>query len=171
MNQMSVEQARARCAEIDGTDTEVALHSVLALDSDAVTRTACVERNDGLLHGVPVLVKDNIEAEGLPCTAGLIALRGVPIRGDSTVASRLRRAGAVIIGAANLSEWANICSTNSSSGWSAMGGLVANPWMLDHSAGGSSSGSAAAVAAGIVPMAVGTETDGSIVSLPLLMVL
>ena len=163
MNQMSVEQARARCAEIDGADTEVALHSVLALDSDAVTRTARVERNDGLLHGVPVLVKDNIEAEGLPCTAGSLALRGVPIRGDSTVASRLRRAGAVIIGAANLSEWANIRSTNSSSGWSAMGGLVANPWMLDHSAGGSSSGSAAAVAAGIVPMAVGTETDGSIV--------
>ena len=163
MNQMSVEEALARCAEIDGADTEIALHSVLALDGDAVARTARVERNDGLLRGVPVLVKDNIEAEGLPCTAGSLALRGVPIRGDSTVASRLRRAGAVIIGAANLSEWANIRSTNSSSGWSAVGGLVANPWALDHSAGGSSAGSGAAVAAGIVPMAVGTETDGSIV--------
>ncbi len=163
MSQMSVEEALARCAEIDGADTEIALHSVLALDSDAVARTARVERKDGLLRGVPVLVKDNIEAEGLPCTAGSLALRGVPIRGDSTVASRLRRAGAVIIGAANLSEWANIRSTNSSSGWSAVGGLVANPWALDHSAGGSSSGSGAAVAAGIVPMAVGTETDGSIV--------
>ncbi len=163
MSQMSVEEALARCAEIDGADTDVALRSVLALDSDAIARTARVERNDGLLHGVPVLVKDNIEAEGLPCTAGSLALRGVPISGDSTVASRLRRAGAVIIGAANLSEWANIRSTNSSSGWSAVGGLVANPWALDHSAGGSSSGSGAAVAAGIVPMAVGTETDGSIV--------
>lgn len=163
MSQMSVEEALARCAEIDGADTEIALHSVLALDNDAVARTARVEKNDGLLHGIPVLVKDNIEAEGLPCTAGSLALRGVPIRGDSTVASRLRRAGAVIIGAANLSEWANIRSTNSSSGWSAVGGLVANPWALDHSAGGSSSGSGAAVAAGIVPMAVGTETDGSIV--------
>jgi amidase len=163
MSQMSVEEALTRCAEIDGADTDIALRSVLALDNDAVSRTARVEMNDGLLHGVPVLVKDNIEAEGLPCTAGSLALRGVPIRGDSTVTSRLRRAGAVIIGAANLSEWANIRSTNSSSGWSAVGGLVANPWALDHSAGGSSSGSGAAVAAGIVPMAVGTETDGSIV--------
>ena len=163
MSQISVEEAVARCAEIDGADTEIALRSVLALDDDAVARTARVEKIDGLLHGVPVLVKDNIEAEGLPCTVGSLALRGVPIRGDSTVASRLRRAGAVIIGAANLSEWANIRSTHSSSGWSAAGGLVANPWALDYSAGGSSSGSGAAVAAGIVPMAVGTETDGSIV--------
>ncbi len=163
MGQMTVEEALARCAEIDGADTEVVLRSVLALDSDAVARTARVQRHDGLLNGVPVLVKDNIETDGLPCTAGSLALRGVPIRGDSTVAFRLRREGAVIIGAANLSEWANIRSTNSSSGWSAVGGLVANPWALDHSAGGSSSGSGAAVAAGIVPMAVGTETDGSIV--------
>lgn len=111
MSQMSVEEAHARCAQIDGADTEISLRSVLALDADAVTRTARVEKNDGLLHGVPVLVKDNIEAEGLPCTAGSLALRGVPICGDSTVASRLRRAGAVIIGAANLSEWANIRST------------------------------------------------------------
>ena len=159
---MSVEEALARCAEIDGADTKVSLRSVLALDHDAVVRTAAVEQPGGLLHGVPVLVKDNIEAEGLPCTAGSLALAGVPVRADSTVASRLRRAGAVIIGAANLSEWANIRSTGSSSGWSAVGGLVANPWCLDRSAGGSSSGSGAAVAAGIVPMAVGTETDGSI---------
>ena len=159
---MNIDDALARCAQIDGADTSIALRSVIALDSDALTRTAAVEQRDGLLHGIPVLVKDNIEAEGLPCTAGSLALRGVPVRGDSTVASRLRRAGAVIIGAANLSEWANIRSTGSSSGWSAVGGLVGNPWVLDRSAGGSSSGSAAAVAAGIVPMAVGTETDGSI---------
>jgi len=162
MSHWSVEEARARCAEIDGATTEIALRSVLALDDDAVARTTAVQMNNGLLHGVPVLVKDNIEADGLPGTAGSLALQGIPVRGDSTVAARLRRAGAVIIGAANLSEWANIRSTSSSSGWSAMGGLVANPWSLDRSAGGSSSGSGAAVAAGIVSMAVGTETDGSI---------
>ncbi len=162
MSNWSVNHALARCAEIDGADSTIALRSVLALDTDAVARTAAVEENDGLLRGIPVLVKDNIEALGLPCTAGSFALHGVPVRADSTVAARLRRAGAVIIGAANLSEWANIRSTGSSSGWSAVGGLVGNPWALNHSAGGSSSGSGAAVAAGIVPMAVGTETDGSI---------
>ena len=162
MNLISVDKALARCAEIDGENTEIALRSVIALDEDAVSRTERVADSDGLLQGTPVLIKDNIEAEGLPCTAGSLALQGVPVRGDSTVASRLRRAGAVIIGASNLSEWANIRSTRSSSGWSAVGGLVANPWALDRSAGGSSSGSGAAVAAGIVPMAVGTETDGSI---------
>ncbi|MEI8287343.1 MAG: amidase family protein, partial [Actinomycetes bacterium] len=162
MSNWSVEEARARWAEIDSSNSKTALRSVLALDDDAVARTAAVQVNNGLLHGVPVLVKDNIEAEGLPCSAGSLALHGVPILGDSPIAARLRRAGAVIIGAANLSEWANIRSTGSSSGWSAVGGLVANPWSLDRSAGGSSSGSGAAVAAGIVPMAVGTETDGSI---------
>ena len=162
MNDESVRAALDLIARIDGDDTEVALRSVIALDGDAVRRTAEVADSDGLLDGVPVLVKDNIEAEGLPCTAGSLALKDVPVRGDSTVAARLRRAGAVIIGAANLSEWANIRSTRSSSGWSAAGGLVANPWALDRSAGGSSSGSGAAVAAGIVSTAVGTETDGSI---------
>lgn len=162
MNLASVEAAITRVAEIDSRDTPFALQSVLALDDNALERTQCVATGDGILAGVPVLVKDNIEAEGLPCSAGSLALHGVPVLGDSPVAARLRRAGAVIIGAANLSEWANIRSTRSSSGWSAVGGLVANPWALDRSAGGSSSGSGAAVAAGIVPMAVGTETDGSI---------
>jgi amidase len=162
MDRSFVDEAVARSAEIDGADTTVALRSILAIDSDAIARTIRVAETNGLLHGVPVLVKDNIEAEGLPCTAGSLALSGVPVHRDSSVVARLRRAGAVIIGAANLSEWANIRSTRSSSGWSAVGGLVANPWALDRSAGGSSSGSGAAVAAGIVPMAVGTETDGSI---------
>lgn len=162
MNDGQVEQALDVIARIDGADTEIALRSIIALDRDAVRRTNQVAESDGPLQGVPVLIKDNIEAEGLPCTAGSLALKDVPVRGDSTVAARLRRAGAVIIGAANLSEWANIRSTRSSSGWSAVGGLVANPWALDRSAGGSSSGSGAAVAAGIVSMAVGTETDGSI---------
>lgn len=162
MNQISVEEALARCSELDHPGTSIALRSVLALDPEAQRRTELVMQNGGLLQGVPVLVKDNIEADGLPCTAGSLALQKIPIHGDSTVAARLRRAGAVIIGASNLSEWANIRSTRSSSGWSAVGGLVANPWALDRSPGGSSSGSGAAVAAGIVPMAVGTETDGSI---------
>lgn len=162
MNEINVEKSLARVSEIDGAETFIALRSVLALDPDALARTQKVAAGDGILAGTPVLVKDNIEAEGLPCTAGSTALMNVPVRGDSPVAARLRRAGAVIIGAANLSEWANIRSTRSSSGWSAVGGLVANPWALDRSAGGSSSGSGAAVAAGIVPMAVGTETDGSI---------
>lgn len=159
---ISVAEAHDRWSEIDRVESDIALRSVIALDPDAEERARRVAVSDGPLTGVPVLVKDNIEAEGLPCTAGSLALQGVPVSGDSPVAERLRLAGAVIIGAANLSEWANIRSTRSSSGWSAVGGLVANPWALDRSAGGSSSGSGAAVAAGIVPMAVGTETDGSI---------
>ena len=162
MERISVDEAIDRYERIDRPGTEVELRSIIAIDRDAPRRTQVVADTDGPLRGTPVLVKDNIEAEGLPCTAGSLALQGVPVRGDSPVASRLRRAGAVIIGASNLSEWANIRSTRSSSGWSAVGGLVANPWALDRSAGGSSSGSGAAVAAGIVPMAVGTETDGSI---------
>lgn len=162
MTQISVDDALGRINDIDGGDTDIALRSVIALDPDAVARTEAVAVSDGPLSGIPVLLKDNIEALGLPCTAGSLALDGVAVTADSPVAHRLRRAGAVIIGAANLSEWANIRSMRSSSGWSAVGGLVANPWALDRSAGGSSSGSGAAVAAGIVPMAVGTETDGSI---------
>ena len=159
---MSVADALARYREIDLPNTPIGLRSVIAIDVDSEARTARVAMTDGPLTGVPVLVKDNIEAEGLPCTAGSRALVGVPVTRDAPVVTRLRRAGAVVIGSANLSEWANIRSVRSSSGWSAVGGLVANPWALDRSAGGSSSGSGAAVAAGIVSMAVGTETDGSI---------
>lgn len=162
MQSISVAEARDRWSQVDPPESDIALRAVIALDPDAEERTRRVSAAEGPLTGVPVLVKDNIEAAGLPCTAGSLALRGVPVLRDSPVAERLRRAGAVIIGSANLSEWANIRSTRSSSGWSAVGGLVANPWALDRSAGGSSSGSGAAVAAGIVPMAVGTETDGSI---------
>lgn len=161
MVRVSVDECLARVEEIDRPDTVVALRSVIAIDPEAETRTRRVARDDAPLAGVPVLVKDNIEAEGLPGTAGSLALHDVPTK-ESTVVERLRRAGAIVVGAANLSEWANIRSTRSSSGWSAVGGLVSNPWMLDRSAGGSSSGSGAAVAAGIVSMAVGTETDGSI---------
>lgn len=155
--------AREAWNRIDRDGSDTSLRSVIALDDDAEARTGAVSDGRGPLAGVPVLVKDNIEALGLPCTAGSLALAPVPVTRDATLVARLRAAGAVVVGAANLSEWANIRSTRSSSGWSAVGGLTANPWALDRSPGGSSAGSGAAVAAGIVPMAVGTETDGSIV--------
>ena len=116
------------------------------------------------LHGVPVLLKDNIDtADQMTTTAGSLALQGsIPLR-DSTVARRLREAGAVLLGKANLSEWANYRSTRSSSGWSARGGQCRNPYALDRSPCGSSSGSGVAVSANLVTVAIGTETDGSIV--------
>lgn len=138
------------------------LNSVLALSTDA--REWAEDVDAALpLAGLPILIKDNIEAVGLPGTAGSLALARYPVERDSAIVSRLRAAGANIIGATNLSEWANIRSSKSTSGWSAVGGLTANPWQHAHSAGGSSSGSGAAIAAGLVSLAVGTETDGSII--------
>ncbi len=118
----------------------------------------------GPLHGIPVLVKDNVDtADRMTTTAGSLALEGsVPPR-DSGVAARLREAGAVLLGKANLSEWANFRSSRSVSGWSARGGQCRNPYALDRNPCGSSSGSGVAVSASLVPLAVGTETDGSIV--------
>ena len=158
----------SRVAAIDAKDSEVALNSLAALSDDA--RHVAKERDDerargvvrGDLHGVPVLIKDNIEAHGLPGIAGSTALIGRPTR-EATLVTRLRDAGAIVFGSTNLSEWANIRSPRSTSGYSASAGLVANPWSLDKSAGGSSSGSGAALAAGLAPLAVGTETDGSII--------
>src|ERR1700728_83001 len=158
----------SRVAAIDAKDSSVALNSLAALSNDA--RHVAKERDDerargarrGDLHGVPVLIKDNIEAHGLPGIAGSTALLGRPTR-EATLVTRLRDAGAIVFGSTNLSEWANIRSPRSTSGYSASGGLVANPWSLDRSAGGSSAGSGAALAAGLAPLAVGTETDGSIV--------
>lgn len=114
------------------------------------------------LFGVPILIKDNIETRELPTTAGSLALANNDTERDAPLVARLRAAGAIIIGKTNLSEWANIRSGESSSGWSAVGGLTRNPYDLSRSACGSSSGSAAAVAAGLAPAAIGTETDGSI---------
>ena len=117
----------------------------------------------GPLHGIPVLIKDNIETRDQPTTAGSLALAGNRSGRDAPLVARLRGAGLVIVGKANLSEWANFRSERSSSGWSAVGGQARNPYDLTRSPCGSSSGSAVAVAAGMVPLAVGTETDGSIV--------
>ena len=158
----------ARIAVVDDPDGPIGLRSIAALADDA--RTVAVERDlerargdiRGPLHGVPVLIKENIEVTGLPGTAGSTALVGRPAT-DATLVTRLRAAGAIVVGSTNLSEWANMRSERSTSGWSATGGLVGNPWALDRSAGGSSSGSGAALAAGLVPLAVGTETDGSII--------
>ncbi len=155
-NRESYEASLTKIADLDKSGYQ--LNSVLAVNEDLTFNEI-----DGPLAGVPILIKDNIEALGLPATAGSLALADTPVVRDSTIAKRLRAAGATIIGSTNLSEWANIRSGKSTSGWSAVGGLTANPWKHAHSAGGSSSGSGAAVGAGIVSMAVGSETDGSIV--------
>ena len=157
-----------RIAAIDVADSTVALRAIAALAPDALSLAA--ERDAeraaghlrGPLHGIPVVIKDNVEAIGLPGTAGSTSLVGRPSR-EAPLVTRLREAGAILLASTNLSQWANIRSVRSTSGWSATGGLVGNPWALDRSAGGSSSGSGAAVAAGLAPLAVGTETDGSIV--------
>ena len=157
-----------RIDNVDAPETPTHLNAVAALASDAraIARERDEERGAGVrrgpLHGIPVLVKDNVEVANLPGVAGSTALAGRPAR-DAPLVTRLRDAGAIILGSTNLSQWANLRSPRSTSGYSAAGGLVANPWALDRSAGGSSSGSGAAVAAGLAPLAVGTETDGSIV--------
>jgi amidase len=118
----------------------------------------------GPLHGIPVLVKDNVDtADRMTTTAGSLVLEGSTPPRDAHVVARLREAGAVILGKANLSEWANFRSSRSVSGWSARGGQCRNPYALDRNPCGSSSGSGVAVSANLVPLAVGTETDGSIV--------
>lgn len=167
----SVDLVEATIARIEAVDhAGPALRSVLSVDPAAVelARRLDVERAGGRvrgpLHGIPVLVKDNVETAGsLGATAGSLALAGAPVERDATAVALLRAAGAVVVGKTNLSEWANFRSRHSSSGWSAVGGQTRNPWALDRTPGGSSSGSGAAVAAGIAPIALGTETDGSIV--------
>ncbi len=164
-----VQACTARIAAVDRRGPK--LNSVIALNPDAlsIARERDAERRAGKLrgplHGLPVLLKDNIAtADRMPTTAGSLALEGVHTSRDAFLVQRLREAGAVILGKTNLSEWANIRSTRSVSGWSARGGLTRNPYALDRSTSGSSSGTAAAVAASLCPLGVGTETDGSIVS-------
>lgn len=144
------------------------LNSVIAINPDALAqaREADSEGHDDRrpLHGVPILVKDNIEtSDPMATTAGSLALRDNVTGRDAPVVARLRAAGAIILGKTNLSEWANIRSSKSMSGWSAVGGQVRNPYALDRSPCGSSSGSGAAVAASLAAGALGTETDGSVV--------
>jgi len=148
-----------------------ALSSVIEVNPDAmeIAESLDRERRDkgsrGPLHGVPVLIKDNIDTKDkMQTTAGSLALIGGKPAKDSTVARKLREAGAVIVGKTNLSEWANFRGSNSTSGWSARGGLTRNPYALDRNASGSSSGTGVAVAASLSAVGVGTETDGSIVS-------
>ena len=122
-------------------------------------------RTRGPLHGIPVLLKDNIAtADAMQTTSGSLALVGARAPRDAHLVTRLRNAGAILLGKTNLSEWANIRSSRSTSGWSARGGLTRNPHALDRNTSGSSSGSAAAAAIALAPLTVGTETDGSIVS-------
>ena len=153
-------EALERIQSIDQSGYE--LNSVLAVSKSALSDALTINQ-DLPLAGLPIFIKDNIQAVGLPGTAGSKALENYPVKKDAELVTRLRAAGANIIGATNLSEWANIRSTTSTSGWSAVGGLTANPWIHKHSAGGSSSGSGSSVAAGLVTLAVGTETDGSII--------
>ena len=154
-----------RIEEVDPT-----LRSVLETNPDALEIADAMDaerrsgRVRGPLHGIPVLVKDNLDtADRMKTTAGSFALGEVPPARDAFVVGRLREAGAVILGKANLSEWANFRSTRSSSGWSARGGQCRNPYAPDRSPCGSSSGSGVAVSANLCAVAVGTETDGSIV--------
>lgn len=147
-----------------------ALHAVIATVPDALATADRLDaelaegKRRGPLHGIPVLVKDNIAATGLDATAGSLAMRGARPTRDAFVVERLRAAGAVIVGKTNLSEWSNFRASCSTSGWSGVGGQARNPHQLDRNPSGSSSGSGIAVAAGYVTVSIGTETDGSIVS-------
>ncbi len=146
------------------------LHAVIETNPDAlaIAKSLDAERKAkgprGPLHGVPILIKDNIDtADKMQTTAGSLALVGQPAPRDAFLVERLRAAGAVLLGKTNLSEWANFRSTHSSSGWSGRGGQTKNPYALDRNPCGSSSGSGAAVSANLAAIAVGTETDGSVI--------
>ncbi len=158
-----------RIKEIDKSGP--AINSVLEVNPDALKIADELDKEfkekgaRGPLHGIPVLIKDNIDtADNMNTTAGSLALLGSKPIKDSFVAKQLRAAGAIILGKTNLSEWANIRSTHSTSGWTGRGGLTKNPYALDRNCSGSSSGSGAAAAANLCTVAIGTETDGSVVS-------
>ena len=158
-----------RIAELDGKGP--AINSVIELNPDALDiarerdRERKIKQVRGPLHGIPILLKDNIDTgDKMSTTAGSLALAGTRAPKDAFLVQKLREAGAIILGKTNLSEWANFRSNRSTSGWSGLGGLTRNPYALDRNTSGSSSGSAAAVAANFCAAAVGTETDGSIIS-------
>ncbi|MEM7018317.1 MAG: amidase [Pseudomonadota bacterium] len=154
-----------RIAAIDTSGPK--LNSVLALNPDALSVAAELDKKDspvGPLHGIPVLLKANIETgDQLTTTAGSLALQGHYAKQDAFLVKQLRKAGAIVLGKANLSEWANFRSSRSSSGWSSEGRQTHNPYALDRTPCGSSSGSGASVSANLAVLAVGTETDGSII--------
>jgi amidase len=161
-----VQQYTSRIATIDKK-----LNSVIELNPDAQSIAAALdhERKEkgprGPLHGLPILIKDNIDtADKMMTTAGSLALAGTSAPKDAALVTRLREAGAVLLGKTNLSEWANYRSSHSTSGWSGRGGLTRNPYALDRNTSGSSSGTGAAVAASLCAAGIGTETDGSVVS-------
>jgi amidase len=159
-------------ARIEAVDRHGArLNAVIETNREALAIATALDRERaagkvrGPLHGMPVLVKDNLASgDAMMTTAGSLALAGVKAPRDCAVVRRLRDAGAVILGKTNLSEWANIRSTRSTSGWSSRGGLTRNPYALDRNTSGSSSGSGSATAANLCAVSIGTETDGSIVS-------
>ncbi len=158
-----------RIANIDRSGP--ALNAVIEINPEALAIARALDKERkakgprGLLHGVPILLKDNLDTgDRMMTTAGSLALFGSLAPRDSFVAQKLRAAGAVILGKTNLSEWANFRSSRSTSGWSGRGGQTKNPYALDRNPSGSSSGSAVAVAANLCAAAIGTETDGSIVS-------
>ncbi len=164
-----VEKYLARIEAIDRNGPT--LRSVIEINPDALSIADALDAERktsgprGVMHGIPVLIKDNIAtADKMQTTAGSLALVGCVPREDAFIVKRLRASGAVILGKTNLSEWANFRSTHSSSGWSGRGGQTKNPYALDRNPSGSSSGSGAAIAANLAAVAVGTETDGSIVS-------
>ena len=157
----------ARIAAVD--DSGPTLNAVIATFPDALDQARAMDAElragtyRGPMHGIPILVKDNVEVAGpIATTAGSLALAGNITNRDAPFIARLRAAGAVILGKTNLSEWANIRSDNSTSGWSAVGGLTKNPHALDRNSCGSSSGSGSAAAAALAAGTIGTETDGSI---------
>lgn len=163
------QQYLARIAEINAKGP--AINAIIELNPDAlsIADTLDKERKAGKLrgpmHGIPVLIKDNIDTgDKMQTTAGALALAGNHAAQDSFVARQLRAAGAIILGKTNLSEWANFRSTHSASGWSSRGGQTHNPYVLDRTPSGSSAGSGAAASASLCAAAVGTETNGSIVS-------
>ncbi len=162
----AVRLTTAYLRRIEAVDGKV--HSVLARNPRAIAEAAASDarrrsgRTLGLLDGIPVLLKDNVDTRSQPATAGSRALLNRPAA-DAFLVGKLYRGGAVILGKTNLSEWANFRSTHSTSGWSAVGGQTNNPYVLDRNPCGSSSGSGAAIAATLAQVAIGTETDGSIV--------
>jgi amidase len=168
----SQEITRRYLARIEALDKAgPRLASVIEVNPDALEIAAALDRERkqkgprGPLHGIPVLIKDNLAtADAMQTTAGSLALVGAKAPRDAFVVAKLREAGAVILGKTNLSEWANIRSTRSTSGWSSRGGLTRNPYALDRNTSGSSSGSGVAAAASLAAATVGTETDGSITS-------